>query len=191
MARMPGSAQEFEPTRTPAATTEQLGILERENLQLAALTLIIKLAVLAFGAFAVTVIAGQTLGPGLRGILQIWNHWDGPHYLDLAVLGYRAADPGVQLIDGYQRAFPGDLPLYIVFFPLFPWLTGAVNAVLREPLVSAFLISGIASLFVAPLLYRLVRADEGRLVGLLAAWFLLIFSTAYFLHIGYPESLFL
>src|SRR6266516_1105726 len=191
MARMPEPAQEIEPTRALATDSKQPGIPEREDLQLAGLTVVVKLGVLAFGVFAVTVIAGETLGPGLRGILEIWNHWDGPHYLDLAVLGYRAADPGVQVIDGYRRAFPGDLPLYIVFFPLFPWLVGAVNIVLHEPLISAFLVSGIASLFVAPLLYRLVRADEEQPVALLAAWFLLIFPTAYFLHIGYTESLFL
>src|SRR5947208_8314401 len=191
MARMPEQEQEFRPAGTVAAQAERPGLLERDEFRLAGLTLIVKLAVLAFGVFGVTVIAGQTLSPGLRGLLEIWNHWDGPHYLDLAVLGYRATDPGVDLIDGYQRAFPGDLPLYIVFFPLFPWLVGAVNSILREPLVSAFLVSGIASLFVAPLLYRLVRADEGRRVALLAAWFLLIFPTAYFLHIGYTESLFL
>ena len=123
MARMPAPAQEFQPTQALASHSEHPGLLEREDLQLAGLTLIVKLAVLAFGVFAVMVIAGQPLGPGLRGILQIWNHWDGPHYLDLAVLGYRSTDPGVQLIDRYQRAFPGDLPLYIVFFPLFPFVT--------------------------------------------------------------------
>jgi len=191
MARMPEPAQEFRPVDTPAAIPARAGLLERDEVQLGGLTLIVKLAILNFGVFAVTVIAGQQLGPGLRGILQIWNYWDAPHYLDLAVLGYRSVDPGVQMIDGYQRAYPGDLPLYIVFFPLFPWLAGAVNALLHEPLVSAFIVSTVASLFVAPLLYRLVRADEGRRVALLAAWFLLIFPTAYFLHIGYTESLFL
>ena len=171
---------------TPAAIPVRPGLLERDEVPLVGLTLIVKLAILNFGVFAVTVIAGQQLGPGLRGILQIWNYWDAPHYLDLAVLGYRAVDPGVQMIDGYQRAFPGDLPLYIVFFPLFPWLVAAVNTLLHEPLVST-----VASLFVAPLLYRLVRADEGHRVALLSAWFVLIFPTAYFLHIGYTESLFL
>jgi len=188
---MPEPAQEFRPAEAAVAHDERRALLERDEAQLGGLTLIVKLAILNFGVFAVTVIAGQQLGPGLRGILQIWNYWDAPHYLDLAVLGYGAVDPGVQMIDGYQRAYPGNLPLYIVFFPLFPWLVGAVNALLHEPLVSAFIVSTVASLFVAPLLYRLVRADEGRRVALLSAWFLLVFPTAYFLHIGYTESLFL
>jgi len=66
-----------------------------------------------------------------------------------------------------------------------------VNAVLDDPLVSAFVVSGVASLFVAPLMYRLVRQDEEPDAAMRAAWFLLIFPTAYFLHIGYTESLFL
>lgn len=170
---------------------ERSRLIEREDLQLAGLTLLIKVAILAFGVIAVTTIAGQQIGGGLRGILEIWNRWDAPHYLDLAVLGYRATDPGVRFIEEYRRAYPGDLPLYIVFFPLYPWLAGAVNVLLHEPLVSAFAVSTLASLFVAPLLYRLVCADEGPEVGVRAAWFLLIFPTAYFLHIGYTESLFL
>ena len=188
---MPEPAQEFRPPQAVASSSDSPGLLERPEVQLVGLTVIIKLLILGFGVFAVTVIAGQQLAPGPGGFLQIWNYWDAPHYVDLAVLGYRATDPGVQTIEGYKRAFPGDLPLYIVFFPLFPWLVGAVNTVLHEPLVSAFIVSTVASLFVAPLLYRLVRADEGPIVALLAAWFLLIFPTAYFLHIGYTESLFL
>jgi hypothetical protein len=160
------------------------------DLQLMGLTLVIKLGVLLLGVLAVNLLAHRTLTSPIQ-ILEIWNQWDAPHYQDLAVLGYRATDPGVLTIDGYRRAFPGDLPLYIVFFPLFPWLVGAVTDLIRDPLISAFIVSGVASFFVAPLLYRLVRDEFGHRVGILAAWFALIFPTAYFLHIGYTESLFL
>jgi hypothetical protein len=87
--------------------------------------------------------------------------------------------------------YPGDLDLYIVFFPLFPWLVAGVNAAIGAPVVAAFLVSGVASLFVAPLLYRLVAADLPAPVARNAALLLLIFPTAHFLHIGYTESLFL
>jgi hypothetical protein len=162
----------------------------RTELELVGVTLLLKLALLGFGVLALGWISGQAVS-GLHDVLGIWSRWDAPHYLDLAVLGYSALDPGVPTIDGVARAFPGDLPFYIVFFPLFPWLTGALNAFLHDPIVSAFVASGIASLFVGPLLYRLVRADFDGEVAASAAWFLLIFPTAYFLHIGYTESLFL
>ena len=42
-----------------------------------------------------------------------------------------------------------------------------------------------------PLLFRLVSLETSPAVGLRAVWFLLIFPTAYFLQIGYTESLFL
>ncbi len=41
------------------------------------------------------------------------------------------------------------------------------------------------------MLYRLVAVDLGERVGRWSAILLLVFPTAYFLHIGYTESLFL
>jgi hypothetical protein len=166
-------------------------LVDRVDLRIAGLTIVLKAAVLVLGVVAVTMIAGHSLGVGPLAALEIWNRQDAPHYLDLAALGYRATDPGVLTIDGHLRPYPEDLGLYIVFFPLFPWLVSAVRFVVPDVLLSAFVVSTVASLLVGPLLYRLVKADEGPDVGLRAVWFLLIFPTAYFLHIGYTESLFL
>jgi hypothetical protein len=156
---------------------------------LLSLTVLLKVGVLAIGAFGYAVAYGLT---DPSDALEAWNRWDAPHYLDLVVFGYRAVDDG-SLVgpNGYRSVYPGDLPLYIVFYPLFPWLATAVNALVNEPLVSAFVVSTVASLFVAPLMHRLVAHDEEPGVALRAAWFLLIFPTAYFLHIGYTESLFM
>jgi hypothetical protein len=156
---------------------------------LLALTVLLKVGVLAIGAFGYALITGALDG---ARTLEVWNRWDAPHYLDLVVFGYRAVDDG-SLIgpNGYQSVYPGDLPLYIVFYPLFPWLATAVNVIVNDPLISAFVVSTVASLFVAPLMHRLVAHDEEAGVALRAAWFLLIFPTAYFLHIGYTESLFM
>ena len=153
------------------------------------LTLALKL-----GVFGIGLLVHAWLNGGLDGreAFEVWNRWDAPHYLDLVVFGYRAEDAG-NLIGpgGYRSVYPGDLPLYIVFYPLFPWVATALNAVIGDPLISALLVATAASLVVAPLMYRLVRQDEPPGVALRAAWFLLVFPTAYFLHIGYTESLFL
>ena len=160
--------------------------LDRTDAQLLAWTLLTKVAVLVIGYTALSTAIG-----GTPGFLDPWHRWDAPHYTDIAVFGYRADDPGNLSAPGYSQVFPGDLDLYIVFFPLFPWLIAAVNAVIGEPIVSAFIVATVASLFVAPLLYRLVSVDLGHRIGLWTAGFLLVFPTAYFLHIGYTESLFL
>jgi 4-amino-4-deoxy-L-arabinose transferase-like glycosyltransferase len=160
--------------------------LDRTDGQLLAWTLLTKVGVLAIGYLALWGATGAQPGP-----LDPWHRWDAPHYTDIAVFGYMADDPGNLSAPGYQQAFPGDLDLYIVFFPLFPWLIAAVSAAVREPVVSAFLVATAASLFVAPFLYRLVKEDLGHRIGLWSAGLLLVFPTAYFLHIGYTESLFL
>jgi hypothetical protein len=154
------------------------------------LTLALKLGVLLLGLGAWQLVHGSG-APPFPG-LELWDRWDAPHYTDLIVYGYRAHDPG-NLVDpyGYRQVYPGDLGLYIVFYPLYPWLGSVVNALIHQPVLSAFIVAGIASLFVGPLLYRLVRHDETPEVALRSAWFLLIFPTAYFLHIGYTEALFM
>ncbi len=160
--------------------------LSRDDRLLLAWTLGAKLAVLAIGVVALWAVSGRA-----PGLLDPWQRWDAPHYTDVAIWGYMANDPGTLSYPGYRQDFPGDLDLYIVFFPLFPWLTAAVNAIIGAPVLAAFVVSTIASLFVAPMLHRLVRADLGASVARWTAGLLLIFPTAYFLHIGYTESLFL
>src|SRR5687768_11182163 len=149
-------------------------------------TLLAKLGVLLIGIAAFAAANGNA-----PWLLEPWHRWDAPHYTDIAVWGYMANDRGTLSVPGYEQVFPGDLDLYIVFFPLFPWLVAGVNAVIGAPIVAAFAVSSIASLFVAPMLFRLVAEDCGDRIGLWAAGFLLIFPTAYFLHIGYTEGLFL
>jgi hypothetical protein len=160
--------------------------IDRTDARLLAWTLLTKVGVLAIGYAALWVTTGAQPGP-----LDPWHRWDAPHYTDIAVFGYMANDPGSLNAAGYEQIYPGDLDLYIVFFPLFPWLITAVSTVVRDPIISAFVVATVASLFVAPVLYRLVKEDLGHRIGLQSAGLLLLFPTAYFLHIGYTESLFL
>ncbi len=151
--------------------------LSDDDWDLIGLTVLIKVGLLLFGVIAFVTVNNEKI-VDLHRVLEIWNRWDAPHYLDLARYGYDAKGPG-------------DVSLFIVFFPLYPWLTGAVTALLHDPLVAGFLVTTIASLFVAPLAARVVGRELGRPMGRNAAWFLLIFPTAYVLHIPYTEAVFL
>lgn len=165
--------------------------LDEADRRLVALTLLVKLVVLTGGVVAVTIYGSRQVRD-LLDVFEIWNRWDAPHFLDVAVFGYRAVDNGDLFgPNGYRSVYPGDLPLYIVFFPLFPAFVGVLTAISGQPVLSAFFVTFVASLFVAPLLYRLIRRDETHDVAMRAAWLLLIFPTAYVLHIGYTEALFL
>jgi hypothetical protein len=135
------------------------------------LVLGIKALILIFAVQAVI-----TLHRTHSGWLNIWNRWDAVHYLALAEHGYVAEGEG---------------RFSIVFFPLFPWLARAASFITSSYIGGVFLVSGIASLAAGLLFYRLVRLDEPEPVARNAVWFLFIFPTAYFLHVGYTESLFL
>ncbi len=168
----------------PSATTEGGEAVEpradqrRIDLELMGEILALKVALFTYGAI---VLAVMSVGSGSPlDALTAWNRWDTPHYLDLAQHGYQAPNTG-----------PGEVHLFIVFYPLFPALIAAVSTLQVDPFISALLVSGVASLAIGPLLYRLVAIEEGHAVAWRAVWFCFLFPTAYFLHIGYTESLFL
>ena len=68
--------------------------------QIIGLTLLIKFGLLVFGVVVVALV-GRLVAPDLDGmsadrrpLFEPWVRWDAPHYLDLAVFGYRATVGG-------------------------------------------------------------------------------------------------
>src|SRR5271157_3655755 len=70
------------------------------------LVLVTKALTLVYGGLAFNVLAGQRVG-SIRNVFQIWDRWDAPHYINIAMHGYQNA---------------GDARFLIVFYPLLPWL---------------------------------------------------------------------
>ena len=133
-----------------------------------------KVLLLIFGAKSFQIIQDKPL-PGGHGWLEIWNRWDSPHYLRLAQVGYDTSN--------VWKAW---------FYPLFPWTVRFVARLgTGDYLVAAFIVSGVALFAAALVLRRLVQLDFPLEVAQRTVVFFLIFPTAYFLHIGYTESLFL
>lgn len=143
--------------------------------QVVASIISIKLILLIFGVVAYQVLLNQRVS-SLVGAFEIWNVWDAPHYIDIAQHGYVSSGPS---------------RFYLVFYPLFPALTHVFALVLVNYVVAAFAVSALASVAAGLLLYHLVRLDSSDSLARGAVWFLFIFPTSYFLHIGYTESLFL
>ncbi|HEX5504080.1 MAG TPA: glycosyltransferase family 39 protein [Thermomicrobiales bacterium] len=137
--------------------------------------LAMKAVLFLFGLSAYQVLSNQRVA-SFHDFLELWNRWDAPHYLDLAQHGYQST---------------GDERFFIVFFPLFPWLTRLVAFLAGDYLVAAFVVATLASLAAGFLLHALAKLDYGKEFADRAVWFLFIFPTSYFLHIGYTEGLFL
>lgn len=150
------------------------GLRERE-LRVLALVISVKALLFLFAAQSYQVLQNERI-LSLRGWLEIWNRWDSLNYQKLATLGYAAQ---------------GELKPLLVFYPLFPWSVRALAFLSGDYLVSAFFVSTIASLALAVVFLRLLELDYTKPLAQRAVWFLFIFPTSYFLHIGYTESLFL
>jgi hypothetical protein len=150
-----------------------IALASRENWLVIGWVLIIKLLLFVFAAKSFQVLEDRPL-PDKYGWLEIWNRWDSIHYQHLAQFGYTSSYD--------SKAW---------LYPLFPWCTRWVAWLSGNYLVSAFIVSGLALMAAALLLRRIVQLDYSADVALRSVWFFLIFPTAYFLHIGYTESLFL
>jgi Gpi18-like mannosyltransferase len=178
-----------------------VGTLSQRNVDVVLVVSMILIKILLFGVGMALVVLVGDAAPGEgsysesaddRPLLRPWTRWDADHYTDIAVFGYRSTGvEGEVGSGGYESADPDALPSFVVYFPLFPWLIRIVDLVLRDAVVAALVVSTAASLVVGPLLYRLVAIDEGPRVALQSAALLFLFPTAYFLHIGYSESVFL
>ena len=131
----------------------------------------IKVLLFVFAAKSLMLFDDKRL-KGLYAWLELWNRWDAQHYLQVAQVGY-ARGP------------------HLVVYPLFPWLIRVVAFVTGDYFISALLVSTAALIAAVVLLRRLVQLDFSPIIAQRTVWFFLIFPTAYFLQIGYTESLFL
>ncbi len=110
-----------------------------------------------------------------QSLASMWSRWDAHHYLWIAENGYTADQ---SLGDGW---------LYIVFYPLFPWLT----TLLGGSFAAAEAVSWLSLVGVCLLLHQWGAMEGRRQDGWWFAAFLLTFPVGVFLGLPYTESLFL
>lgn len=91
-----------------------------------------KIFVFSLG-FVVTC-ANEGVAPPLSILMRQFDHWDSPHYIDIAKNGY--------VNEGEQR-------LLIVFFPLYPLLIRLTTFSFDYINLSALIVSNVSSIFAA------------------------------------------
>ncbi len=153
----------------------EIGKLNWFNRKVLATVLLTKILILSFAVQSYLIITDQPIDK-FYDYFGNWKRWDAVHYLNIAQNGYTAY---------------GEDRFLIVFFPFYPALIALFQIVFRDYLISAFIVSGIASLALGLVFRELVRLDYSEKIAQFSVLFLFIFPTSYFLHIPYTESLFL
>ncbi len=121
--------------------------------------------------FGYTIFQNQT--PSLA---DLWSHWDTRWYLRIAANGYEKFGEG---------------RVSITYFPLYPLMIRLINSVFKNSLASALAVSNVSYVVASIFLYKLVKKDFSQKAAWRTLVYFSIFPTAYFLHAGYTESLFL
>ena len=132
-----------------------------------------KILVLTIG-YAVAYLTSGPASP-LTIIMNMFYHWDAPHYVSIAENGY---------------VNTGDAANFIVFFPLYPALIRVFTVDFNYASLSALIISNVSSLIAFLYLYKLAKLEFDDKVAVKAVLFLSVFPTAYFLSAPYTEGLF-
>ena len=107
--------------------------------------------------------------------MNMFNHWDAPHYVAIAKNGY---------------VNTGDAANFIVFFPLYPILIRLFTVDFNYINLSALIVSNVCSLIAFFYLYKIAKLEFNDSVAVKAVLFLSVFPTAYFLSAPYTEGLF-
>jgi hypothetical protein len=154
------------------SSTGIVSFLPREDWVVVGWVMAIKLLLFYFGATSYAVLWDKYITSPHQWF-GIWDQWDFGYYQNIAEFGYSGSDGST------------------AFYPLFPWLLRLVAYFSKSYLAAGLIVSGIASVIAAILLRRLVQLDYPASVAMRSVWFFLIFPTAYFLHVGYSEGLFL
>lgn len=164
------------PLYSRAPDSARCPVSRDESVRVFLLTLLFRLVIFAgVGLFACLVLYPDS---GPDAALWIWKRWDALHYVNLAELGY----------SGYME---DGKHLFLVFFPLYPWLMRLVSALTGNTMATGLLISFLCYAGGCVYLYKLTAWELDRRAARRAVLFLSVFPYAFFFGGIMTESLFL
>lgn len=109
------------------------------------------------------------------GITLDWNRWDAPHYMYIAEHGYTSV---------------GDPANFIVFQPLFPFLTKATALLVPNYALAGITLSIVLFVFGGLLFFNIIKHYFDKKTAWYSIIILSLFPTAYFFNAPYTESTF-
>jgi len=119
----------------------------------------------------------EGMDTSFSSVWNSFNRWDAQHYLNLAEIGYSLTE--------------NDRHLFVVFFPLYPYLIRFINLFVRNYLASAYVVSFASYLAGLCYLYHLVKLDFKETTAWWAVLLISIFPHSFFFGAPHTESLFL
>jgi len=115
---------------TEKRTCQGEGISRRDIVYIFVAAIIFRAAVYIASVVYLNIFSDETAF-GFSDFLSAWNRWDAPNYIDIAKKGYEGC------IENGQH-------LFLVFFPLYPWLLRVLHVVIRDWEAACLVLSCLA-----------------------------------------------
>lgn len=136
-----------------------------------------RLTVYILSVFVLIAFSELQESPSLDDFLNAWVRWDSPHYMNIAS-------------NGYMGAIENGEHIFLVFFPLFPWLMRTANLLFGNMALSGLFVStlcfGIGSVY----FYKLMCKDFSEQAARFALYTISTFPWAFFFGSVATESVF-
>ncbi len=160
------------------ANKDKIILTSKENMRLffIMLAIVISMHMLQYILGHVMVYGWDLSDFSITSMEQLWLKSDAPHYLGIAEYGYRAI---------------GDARFHIVFFPLYPYLVGVADIIFCNSFLSSLIVSNLALSGACYYIYKLTLVDSDHSSARRSVKYLLLFPVAFFLGVGFSESLFI
>lgn len=125
----------------------------------------------------ISMIFSEETGFTFSDFLSSWNRWDSQHYIDLASKGY------ADCVENGQH-------LFLVFFPLCPWLLKIIHFIIRDWQLAFIMLSTIAYCVGAVFFYICISEEYGKKTAQKALTLVSVWPFAFFFGGMMTESLF-
>ncbi len=174
------------------------GIEKKKLLYIFVLALIFRVAVYFVAALIMAIQTGDGGSFSFADFLNGWRKWDASHYIKIAENGYANAVEACETCKNalLQKGVSEDVMvngqhLFLVFFPLYPWLMRGLAFVLHNTELAGLVVSSLTYALGCVYTYRLIRLDYSEGVAQNTVVLMSLFPFSFFYGGIMTEGLFL
>ncbi|NBJ93402.1 glycosyltransferase family 39 protein [Parablautia muri] len=139
--------------------------------------ILFRVLVYLFSVCMMAILGDFSEGIAFSDFLEAWKRWDSAHYINIAE-------------NGYGGAIENGEHIFLVFYPLYPWLMRTLNLAVGDIRLCGILISIISYAVGCVFFRRIVKTEYGEKAAGNALILLSIFPFAFFFGSIATESLF-
>lgn len=148
----------------------------RDILEIFTMAILIRLAIYLV-SFVYMFIASDETTFTVSNFLETWNRWDAPHYIEIAQNGY-----GKWESEGRH--------LFLVFFPLYPWMLRIIHLFISNWEAACLVLSSLSYAVGCCFFYATLSEEYNKSIAYKSIVLLSVFPFAFFFGAMMTESLF-